>query len=130
MKTKIALKVKKRRFVTLIEMMIVMFLIALIMGVIAYNYQGSLEKGKAFKTEVAIEKIKTILTLYLAENPDARDNISTEWETIIKKSPLVQDKNSLLKDGWGQPYQVRIADDGTLEVISERYEASSAKKSP
>ncbi len=30
-------------------MMIVMFLIALITGVIAYNYRGSLEEGKSLK---------------------------------------------------------------------------------
>ena len=32
---------KKRRFITLVEMMIVMFLIAMITGVIAYNYTGN-----------------------------------------------------------------------------------------
>ena len=47
----------KRHFVTLIEMMIVMFLIMLITGVIAYNYRGSLDEGKAFKTRAGIEKV-------------------------------------------------------------------------
>ncbi len=43
-----------KRCVTLIEMMIVMFLISLITGVIAYYYRGSLDEGKAFKTKAAL----------------------------------------------------------------------------
>ena len=52
--------------------MIVMFLIALITGVIAYNYRGTLEEGKAFKTKAAMEKIETILSLEIANHPDEK----------------------------------------------------------
>ena len=62
----------KKRFVTLVEMMIVMFLIAMITGVIAFNYTGSLEEGKAFKTKSGIDKIHTILDLHLASHPEER----------------------------------------------------------
>ena len=58
----------KRRYITLIEIMIVMFLIALITGVVAYNYRGSLDEGKAFKTRAAIDKLETILNLKVSEN--------------------------------------------------------------
>ena len=57
------MKCMKKRYITLVEMMIVMFLIAMITGVIAYNYTGSLEEGKAFKTKAGIQKIETILAL-------------------------------------------------------------------
>ena len=50
--------------------MIVMFLIALITGVIAYNYRGTLEEGKAFKTKAAMEKLETILSLEIANHPE------------------------------------------------------------
>ena len=76
---------KRRRFVTLIEIMIVMFLIALITGVIAYNYRGSLDEGKAFKTSAAIDKIETILNLEIAKNPALRDNISNNWKELIEE---------------------------------------------
>lgn len=112
----------QRRYVTLIEMMIVMFLIALITGVIAYNYRGSLDEGKAFKTKASIEKIETILNLEVAKKPELRDGIASEWKTVIGNSPLVHDKSALLKDGWGAEYDVGIDDNGSIRVSSQKFE--------
>lgn len=111
----------KKRFVTLIEMMIVMFLIALITGVIAYNYRGSLEEGKAFKTQAGIEKLTTILNLEIARSPDSLNNITTEWPNIVRTSPMVQNADALIKDGWGFPYRVEVSD-GVVTVHSDRYD--------
>ncbi len=111
---------KNRRFITLIEIMIVMFLIALISGVVAYNYRGSLEEGKAFKTKTGIEKLETILNMAVAEEPDLLDDIDSGWQNIVETSPLVKSKNALIKDGWGNVYQVSIGDNGIIEVESER----------
>lgn len=111
----------KRRFVTLIEMMIVMFLIALITGVIAYNYRGSLEEGKAFKTKAGMEKVTTILNLRAAEDPDLMSNIENKWQDAIRNSPLVQNANALIYDGWGEPYRVTV-DNGMIQVTSPRYD--------
>jgi len=108
----------KKRFITLIEMMIVMFLIAMITGVIAYNYTGSLEEGKAFKTKNGIEKIKTIVDLHLATNPD--DEVK-DLESIIVKSPLVKNSKELLKDGWGKEYTIQPNEDGSFNIISTKY---------
>ncbi len=52
------MKQYKRRYITLIEIMIVMFLIALITGVLAYNYRGSLDEGKAFKTKTGLAMLR------------------------------------------------------------------------
>jgi general secretion pathway protein G len=68
---------KKRRYVTLIEMMIVMTLIILIMGVIGYNYRGALDEGKAFKTKSGTEKLETILSLAVADKPALINDITT-----------------------------------------------------
>lgn len=113
----------QKRFVTLIEMMIVMFLIAVITGVIAYNYRGSLDEGKAFKTRTAIEKVQTILNLEVAKNPQLAGSIGSEWENYIVSSPLVHDPKSLIYDGWGEKYQVSVdAETGGVVVTSRRYE--------
>lgn len=113
-------KNKKRRFVTLIEMMIVMFLIALITGVVAYNYSGSLEAGKAFKTEVGMEKLKNVLMLTQAENSGASID---QWREIVSQSPLVQNANALIKDGWGVDYTVtQDPATGQVSVSSARYD--------
>lgn len=116
-------KVVSRRCVTLIEMMIVMFLIALITGVVAYNYRGSMDEGKAFKTKAGIDKLQTILSLAVADNPDI--NLSGEgWKEYIRTSPLVQNASALIKDGWGSDYTVNYdASSGSLSVTSSKYEA-------
>lgn len=110
----------KRRHVTLIEMMIVMFLIALITGVVAYNYRGSMDEGKAFKTKAAIEKLETILNLWVADHPEDLDTITQSWRNIVENSPLVQNRSALIKDGWGQDYSVTV-DNNIIHVHSSKY---------
>lgn len=119
----------KKRFITLVEMMIVMFLIAMITGVIAYNYTGSLEEGKAFKTKAGIDKIRTILDLHLATTPDDRDNIETGWRGVLERSQLVKSPRELMKDGWGIEYQVSMGDNQEIEVKSDKYIQYQAAKS-
>lgn len=111
----------KRRCITLIEIMIVMFLIALIAGVITYNYRGSLDEGKAFKTKAAMDKIETILNLAVAEDPSLMDHISSEWVKVIQSSPLVKNPDDLIKDGWGTPFQVS-AEGNVIRVYSPKFE--------
>lgn len=119
----------KKRFITLIEMMIVMFLIALITGVIAYNYRGSLEEGKAFKSKAGMEKIEMILNLRIAEQPDLMNGIESQWTEVIKSDPLVKDPDTLIRDGWGQQYKVEV-DNNIIKVHSDRYDEyrKSSKK--
>lgn len=119
---------KKRRFITLVEMMIVMFLIAMITGVIAYNYTGSLEEGKAFKTKAGIEKIHTVLDLFLATHPEERDHIETRWRDIVESSQLVKNGKELIKDGWGIEYQVSQGQNQEIEIKSQKYDQYQASK--
>lgn len=111
-------RLAKKRYVTLIEMMIVMFLIALITGVVAYNYRGSLDEGKKFKTKVARNKIEQILTMRIAEDPSLLSGIENNWSEIVKNDPLVQDPKQLLTDGWGSPFVVTVENNNTITVTS------------
>ncbi len=111
----------KKRFITLVEMMIVMFLIAMITGVIAYNYTGTLEEGKAFKTKNGIEKIHTVLDLYLASNPQEKDHIDTKWKEILENSQLVKNPKELETDGWGNEDQVSKDSNGDIQITSAKY---------
>ncbi len=53
---------QKKRTFTLLEIMIVIFLIGLIGGIVSYSMKGSLEEGKAFKTEQAIMRVVDLLS--------------------------------------------------------------------
>ena len=88
------MKNKKKRSVTLIEMMIVMFLIAMIIGVVAFNYSGSLEQGKVFKTKAAIDKVQMILSL-----AEANNDLEGEWKKIVNGFPF-SPKGSRLDQRW------------------------------
>lgn len=121
-------QLKRKRFITLVEMMIVMFLIAMITGVIAYNYTGSLDEGKAFKTKSGMDKIRTVLDLHLAANPDDREHIESRWRQIVEESNLVKNARELTKDGWGIDYQVSQGQEGDIEIKSDKYEQYQASK--
>ena len=110
----------KRRNVTLIEMMIVMFIIAILTGVLAYNYRGSLEETKVFQTKTGMEKLETILNLEVAKNPELLEDIESNWQEVVRQSPLVKDAKILIHDGWGGEYDVK-EEDGTIRVSSENY---------
>jgi general secretion pathway protein G len=110
-----------KRQITLIEMMIVMFLIAMIIGVVAYNYQGTLSEGKAFKTKTAKEKLHTILTIMVSKDPTLLENLENNWRDVVSSSPLVQNPNNLIKDGWGNEFDVQV-ENGNIIITSERYE--------
>lgn len=111
----------KRRYITLIEIMIAMFLIALIIGVVGYNYRGALDEGKAFKTKAAIDRLENILNLAISENPNLRDSITSDWQNIIRQSPLVSQPDALLKDGWGQTFNVTLDQNHNVQVTSPAY---------
>ena len=58
---------RKKRTLTLMEIMIVIVLIGLIGSVIGINMKGSLDKGRAFKTKEAIRQIDDIFSLEIAQ---------------------------------------------------------------
>src|SRR5262249_45328768 len=99
---------KKRRAITLIEMIIVMLLIATITGAIAYNYRDSLNQGKVFKTREAINRIETILNLALAEEPNNASDIQQDWKKYVKGSPLVRNPNDFYSDAWAGEYKITL----------------------
>ena len=121
-----------RHYITLIEIMIVMTLIAMILGVVAYNYQGALEEGRAFETRANIDKIRTILTLKIANDPSAIDDLPSKWKDIVKASPLVNNPDKMVNDAWGNEFKVSVEqtpDGNNLIVVrSDRFDAYEKAK--
>lgn len=101
---------KKKRAITLIELLIVILLIGIIGGALAFNMKGSLNKGKVFKTEEGMRTIKDILLLEVAQGKTLED-AATNWQACVRASPLVGRPEELVKDGWGYEYKVSVKDD-------------------
>jgi len=126
MHKKIVVK-KKKSAITLLEIMIVIFLIGLIGSVIGYNVKGSLEEGKAFRSEQGAARLRDILLMEVANGTSAEEVVSNP-KFYVKKSGLVSNPDKLLKDGWGHPYEIVAKNEYDLDVESKAYERYKAKK--
>lgn len=117
---------QKKRAITLLEIMIVIFLIGLIGSVIGYNMKGSLESGKAFKSEHGAAQIRDILLLEASEGIDLATIVSNPSD-YLESSGLCKDANKMLKDGWGKPYII-TEENGDIIVTSESLVKYNEKK--
>jgi len=105
------MKIKRKSPLTIIEVMIVIFIISIVGGVMTHNMKGSLVKGRAFKTETASREAYDILSLELASGTPL-DDILTNPSSILIHSGLVKNPKKLLQDGWGKDFQlVRLNDE-------------------
>jgi type II secretory pathway pseudopilin PulG len=116
----------QKRSLTLIEIMVVIFLIGLVASVVGYNMKGSLDKGKAFKTEQTIEKVRDILLMQMDEAPSI-DDLICRPEVYLARSPLVKNAQELLKDGWGKRLKIEREGNCDLRITSDAYEAYKAE---
>ncbi len=115
------MKKQTKRSFTLLEIMIVIFLIGLIGSVIGYNMKGSLEKGKAFRTEQAMRQIDDALSLLLAEGRTTKEDIQTDLAKSLEKTGLFKKPEEIAKDGWGTAFDVTVEQDGSIIIVSENY---------
>ncbi len=118
---------QKKRTFTLLEIMIVIFLIGLIGGIVSYSMKGSLTEGKAFKTEQAIMRVKDLIELELARGA-TREQINGNLIGFLKAQGVVKNVESLLKDGWGKPLKITVKDNDEIEITSADLETYKAKK--
>ncbi len=121
---------KKKYSITLLEIMIVILLIGLIGSVVGYNMKGSLDKGKAFKSQKGAEKLHEILLLEADLQQVELSSINQEKaEEMIENSGLAKSAKDLLKDGWQQPYTIAYNPEiQDLTVTSSGLQAYQSKK--
>jgi type II secretory pathway pseudopilin PulG len=111
---------KKKHPLTLLEIMIVIFLITLITGVVGYNMRGSVEKGKQFKSKQAAAMLADQLELYMAERGVTPEQAIASKEEAIAEMGLVKDPTQILHDGWGEPFQVSY-EENQFRITSSHY---------
>ncbi len=122
---------RKKRAITLLEIMIVILLIGLIGGVVSYNLRGTLDKGKAFASREGAKKLEDILNLEIQQGTKTSLEISQDKsdgrdivKAVVLNSGLIspQQVKKFLKDGWNEFYMIRRAKGGQVSVTSHRYE--------
>ncbi len=95
----------KKRALTLLEIMIVIFLITLITGTIGYSMRGTLDKGRAFRTEQGKEQLHDLLLIALSEGSTA-DEIAHDPAKALKGLGLAKDPDNLVLDGWKEKFTI------------------------
>ncbi len=98
---------KMKKAFSLLEVIIVIFLITLITGAIGYSMKGTLEKGKVFRTEQAIEQLRDLFLMCLAEGESA-ENIVRSPEEVLKKYGLAKNPKKIIEDGWGKRFDISL----------------------
>ncbi len=113
-----------KRAITLIEMIVVLMILTMITGALAYNYKKSIDEGKKFKATEMTARIKTLVEIAIAEGRITRNNIATEWEKEVVKSPLIQSSEKFLKDAKEMKFVVSAGDETAEDTLPVKVEHS------
>jgi type II secretory pathway pseudopilin PulG len=131
------MKKQKKRPMTLLEVMIVIFIIGIIGSVIGYNMRGSMDQGKAFKTKEGITKLYNIVHLEMDSNEikalegASSEEIAKKIGIVLTDSGLVNKPQQYLIDGWKNKLEFEVVPvKGGYEIRanSEKYKKFYEKK--
>ncbi len=106
--------------------MIVIFLITLITGTVGYSMRGTLDKGRAFRTEQAREQLHDLLLICLAEHGNAEE-IAKNPVQYLKQLGLAKDPENLVKDGWKKDFLISVKNKSDFSIKSESWEKYKEK---
>jgi len=120
---------KKKRAITLLEIMIVILLIGLIGGVVSYNLKGTLDKGKDFASREGAQKLEDILNLEIQQGTKTASELAIDNSNdrhvvreCVLNSGLISAKqvDKFLKDGWGEFYTIEVTGQNQVAVTSRK----------
>lgn len=97
-------KSKRRRCVTLIEVMIALVIMSAITGSLAKAIWGALEESRYQRSVSHKEQIGAALSSYCFESGESTDQILSKWRDAAL-SRLWLGSEEVLKDGWGHPME-------------------------
>lgn len=110
---------------SLLEIMIVIFLITLVTGAIGYNMKGALDKGKVFRSKQGKEQLHDLLLVCLDEGNEGA-KIASKPKKYLKESGIAKNPEKLVVDGWGKPFLIRFEDEDFI-IESENLQKHEAK---
>ena len=122
----------KKKALTLLEIMIVIFLITIITGTIGYNMRSAMDKGKAFRSEQAKDQLRDLLVICLAEGANA-DTLAANPVPALKQLGLAKNPEQLILDGWKEKFTIVPNTNKTSFVVTStklnEYHAKQGKVS-
>lgn len=102
--------------------MIVIFLITLITGAIGYNMKGTLDRGRAFRTEQAKAQLHDLLLICMEEGVKP-DELAKEPAANLKKYNLAKNSEKIIQDGWGSNFVIQyIQSKNDFKITSPAYD--------
>lgn len=110
-------KYRRKRSLTLLEIMVVILLIGVIGSAVGVSVKKSLAKATKFKIEEAKNKVRNILTLHIAMGntiPQGEVEFTT-MEAILDESGFTESPTKLLSNGKGGFLKVTMNGD-TIEI--------------
>jgi general secretion pathway protein G len=118
---------KSRRSLTLIEVMIVLFLIGMVISVLTYSMKGSMDEGKCFKARQRALQIEQLLTMVAAQTNDSLETVASNPVSYLERSGMVKKGQEFMTDPWGKQMIVTV-EDNQIMVRSTEYEAIMKKR--
>lgn len=124
---------KKRRhfFLSLVETLVVIILMATLSTTIGISVYKYLETGKAFTTIHNSQQVKNALEFQLDQDQPLIFSSQSgsykeveNWKVLIRHSPFISKSNLTFKDGWKQPFKVFFNE----ETREFKIESESLKK--
>jgi len=121
------MQITRKSPITLLEIMIVIFIIGIIGGVIGYNMKGSLDEGRSFKSEQGSKQVYDLLTLKMADGTSLED-ILEDPKKALKENGFVNNTKKLLQDGWSNEFELREVGIDNFCVYSAKWHEFLKKK--
>ena len=81
------------------ELMVVIVIIGLVSSVIAYNVRGSLNRGRKFRTEQALDKLEDTIALWIPASHI--DRLVKNPVQVLSRECVIKNAESIVLDGWG-----------------------------
>ena len=110
---------KKRKGMTLIELMIVVVIIGIVFAYAFVNAGANTEKAKQARTSEDIAAITSAVAMYVAETGDVATALGEDGLGAIATTEVLDKKLSKpfadMKDGWGTAYSVTA--DATAKTV-------------
>jgi prepilin-type N-terminal cleavage/methylation domain-containing protein len=121
---------KKRKGMTLIELMIVVVIIGIVFAYAFVNAGANTEKAKQARTAEDIAAITSAVAMYMASADDQATAITTVTTAATQAAAVnkyLSKPFADMKDGWGKAYSIAADDEDAKVIVIDTASTSDGK---